>query len=535
MAACAGDMPIRHGGPADRHWRVNRRAPTIGSHGPEQAAEGERVTTYDYLIVGGGTAGCVLAARLSEDPDVEVLLIESGPALGPPEMYVSAGFPELWRDGGTPEIKWSRWTTPQPGTMSRTHCWSAGRVLGGSSSVNAMMHVRGHRAVYDRWAEGGAKGWGHDDLVPYFRRTETAIGRDPGLRGVLGPVWAAPTTEVDDGSLVFLEAVRQAGYDLTADISGAGGDGAFWCDLTVLGGRRQSAADAYLIPALGRPNLHLVTDAHVSRLLIDRDRCVAVEYRSFGNTERAHSRREVILAAGTVGSAQLLLLSGVGPAEHLREAGIPVCVDLPGVGANLHDHLQCRVDYDAERQLTAGPGFGAVGALVHSGSSVAPDIQLMLIDRPDGGFRIAFAHTAPASRGTVRLDVLDPQRPPVIDPHYLGLRGDVLALRAGLEIAREVAHMPAFREVKAREADPGVGHRPVTYIRERATTFFNPVGACRIGLDDLAVVDTDLKVRGVEGLRVADASVMPTVPNTGLNATVLAIAERAAEAVRQST
>jgi choline dehydrogenase len=489
---------------------------------------------YDYVVVGGGAAGCVLAARLSEAADVEVLLVESGPGLGPPQMHAPAGFSSLWRDDDSQAIRWSRWTTPQVGTLSRTHCWSSGHVLGGSSSVNAMVHIRGHRTVYDDWAEGGAKGWSHDELLRYFRRTETAVGRDPGLRGVIGPVWAAPTTEVDDGSLVFLEALTQAGHALTTDISGERQHGAFWCDLTVLQGRRQSAADAYLTPVLSRPNLHLVTEAHAGRLLIDRGRCTGVEYRSFGTVERAEARREVILAAGTVASAQLLLLSGVGPAWHLREVGIPVYADLPGVGENLHDHLQCGIPYDAPGQLTAGPGFGAVGALAYSGATDRPDVQLMMVDRPAGGFTIAAAHTAPASRGTVRLSGPDPDRPPLIDPSYLADPDDVSAMRAALEIAREVANMPAFRDVGTREADPRAGSQPVAYLRENATTFFNPVGTCRIGTDDLAVVDTDLRVRGLDGLRVADASVMPLVPNTGANATVLAIAERAAEACLQT-
>jgi choline dehydrogenase len=493
------------------------------------------MATYDYVIVGGGTAGCVLAARLSEDADAEVLLIESGPALGPPSMHAPAGYPLLWTGAGRETFSWSRWTTPQPGTLFRTHCWSSGRVLGGSSAVNAMMHVRGHHTVYDQWADDGATGWSHDDLLPYFRRTETAVGRDPGLRGVLGPVWAAPTTDVDDGSLTFLEALTQAGYDLISDINDEPQHGVFWCDLTVLQGRRQSAADAYLVPALSRPNLHLTTEAHVSRLLIDGDRCTGVEFRSFGERERAEARREVFLTAGTVGSAHLLLLSGIGPARHLREHGVQVHADLPGVGVGLHDHLRCGVAYEATRHLTTGPGFGAISALVHSGATSRPDVQLMLQSRPQGGFTINFAHTAPLGRGTVQLAGPEPDRPPLIDPNYLAEPADVSAMRAALQIAREVGRMPALRDIGARET-AAVGQRDeVTHVRENATTFFNPVGTCRMGTDDLAVVDTDLRVRDVEGLRIADASVMPSVPNTGLNATVLAIAERAAAACRQPT
>ncbi|WP_406442537.1 GMC family oxidoreductase N-terminal domain-containing protein [Streptomyces sp. NBC_00631] len=496
------------------------------------------MTAYDYVVVGGGTAGCVVAARLSEDAAAEVLLVETGSAIGPPAMHLPVAFPLI----PAKEIIWSRWTTPQSGTLSRIHRWPSGRVLGGSTSINAMMHVRGHRAVYDGWADNGAKGWSYAELLPFFRRTETAIGRDPALRGVIGPVWAAPTTRLDDASLTFLDALTEAGHDLTDDINGERQHGAFWCDLAGAGGRRQSAADAYLVPALDRPNLHLATQASVSRLLVEGGRCIGVEYESFGTVDRAEARGEVILTAGTVGSAHLLLLSGIGPATHLRDVGIPVLADVPGVGANLHDHLQCPVIYAAGRQLTTSHGFSTVGALVHSGATVVPDIQVMLLGAPadtaevgtsEPGHTVAFAHTAPASRGTVRLRSPDPGRLPLIDPNYLADGADVSAMLAGLGIAREIGRMPAWRQWGTREAAPGKGDDLVTYIRRNATTFYNPVGTCRTGTDDLAVVDPDLKVRGVDGLRVADASVMPSIPNTGVNATVLAVAERAADSIRR--
>ncbi|MFJ9713462.1 GMC family oxidoreductase [Streptomyces sp. NPDC101234] len=496
------------------------------------------MTAYDYVVVGGGTAGCVLAARLSEDAAAEVLLVESGSALGPPAMHLPVGFPLI----PAKEILWSRWTTPQPGTLSRTHQWPSGRVLGGSSSINAMMHVRGHRAVYDAWADNGAKGWSYPELLPYFRRTETAIGRNPALRGVIGPVWAAPTTQLDDGSLTFLGALTEAGHDLTDDINGERQHGAFWCDLAGAGGRRQSAADAYLVPVLDRPNLHLATEADVSRLVVERGRCTGAEYTSFGTAERAEARGEVIVAAGTVGSAHLLLLSGIGPAAHLRDVGIPVLADLPGVGANLHDHLQCPVVFETGRQLTTSHGFSTVGALVHSGATAVPDVQLMLLDAPadiadvgtpECGHTVAFAHTAPVSRGTVRLRSSNPGRLPLIDPNYLADSADVSAMLAALGIAREIGGMPAWGQWGARETAPRMGDDLVTYVRGNAAPFHNPVGTCRIGMDDLAVVDPDLRVHGVDGLRVADASVMPSIPNTGVNATVLAIAERAADTIRR--
>jgi len=509
---------------------------------PAPYEEPSRPAGFDYIIVGGGTAGCVLAARLTEDPGARILLLEAGTSARIESMTVPDQWPGLL---GTP-LDWGGVTTGQ--ADAGPVAYPRGRVLGGSGAINAMAHVRGHRCVYDGWAAGGAAGWGSADLLPFFRRSEHTAGRDPAVRGTGGPVRVAPVPE--DGrhpvAVAFAAALGEAGHPVTDDLSGLQQEGVAWADLAIADGQRVSPADAYVRPVLHRPNLVIQDRCLVTGLQIRHGRCTGVVYVRDRVPARAYVSGEVIVCAGAVGTPQLLMLSGIGPARELRRLGINLVAGIPEVGANLQDHPVVLTCFASPPQPRSAYNHGEVYAALRSPlAGPAPDLHLFPIllpaapaghQPPAAGYALVAAVAAPDSRGTVRLATGDPRAAPLIDPGFLTSGRDTARLEAGLAIIGQAARSTALSQVHAGQVWPGSDVRTSSemrrYIRSAVGSYYHPAGTCRMGGDPGAVTDLELRVRGITGLRVADASVLPVIPNAPLNATVLAIAEKAADLIR---
>jgi choline dehydrogenase len=525
---------------------------------------------HDYVIVGAGSAGCVLASRLTENPDVRVLVLEAGPPDTADEIHIPAAVSQLFQG----PYDWNYQTVPQQRAGDRSIYWPRGRVLGGSSSINAMIYIRGSRHDYDTWRdEYGCEGWGYTDLLPYFLRSEHNSRGESAWHGASGPLSVQDLRYKSGLTEAFVAAARNCGQPANDDFNGPQQDGVGFYQVTQQGGRRWSAADAYLHPAAARPNLTILTDALATGLEIEGGRALGVRYLRRGVEEVAWAEAEVILAGGAVNSPQLLMLSGIGPAADLREHGIPVVVDSPGVGANLSDHPIVTGMWATPRSRglweQAGPRNLARWQLLHSGpltSNVAeaggfwrsdpalpaPDIQWHVLPVPYQNYGLAdpairalsvlITLVAVGSRGRIRLRTADPRHKPAIDPAYLSDMADLGPLLSAIAQVREFAAARPLSKICQSELAPGDGLRTeaelIDWIRSDITTIYHPAGTCAMGGDSVlaaskltSVVDTDLRVRGVERLRVVDASVMPAVPRGNTNAPVIAIAERAADLI----
>ena len=520
---------------------------------------------FDFIIVGAGSAGCTLAGRLSEDPNVRVLLLEAGTAKEPLLSRVPAAFSRLFRT----RHDWAYETEPEPELAGRRLYIPRGKMLGGSGAMNAMIYIRGNPLDYDAWEKSGARGWSYADVLPFFIRSEDqARGRISG-HGVGGPLRVEDLRTVNPLSHAFVSACRELGIPRNDDFNGGSQDGAGFYQVTQRQGRRWSAANAFLFPAMTRANLRVSRGVLVTRIAVDKGRARGVHYVEAGRLKTALARREIVLAAGAIGSPQILQLSGIGPADDLARLGIPVVAKLRGVGANLQDHpfsgIVCAsklpisliqgesmagvFEYVTRRTGALASNVAEAGAFVRSDPALpAPDIQFHFgpayhvehgFVRPPGhGFSVGPTLVAPVSRGRLLIRSSDPAAPPRIFGNVLSQASEVKALLFGLKLSRDIVNARAFDPYRGAEYMPGDAIQSdaqlEAYLRAKVELLYHPCGTCKMGEDELAVVDSELRVRGVAGLRVADASVMPIVPRGNTNAPTIMIAERCAAWMKES-
>ena len=536
----------------------------------QKVASGSDPIEFDYIIVGAGSAGCVLANRLTADGKHSVLLLEAGPEDSHLWIHIPLGYGRLFKEKA---VNWMYQTEPEPGLNGRNVFQPRGKVLGGSSSINGLLYVRGQHEDYDRWRQHGNLGWGFDDVLPYFKKAEDQTRGGDDFHGAGGPLPVSDWRHADPLSEAFVDAAAEVGVPRNPDFNGATQEGAGFFQTTTKGGRRASTAVAYLRPAKARPNLHVETSALAERILFEGRRAVGVAYRSAGIPRTARARKEVLISGGAFNSPQLLQLSGVGPADLLRQHGIEVVLDAPGVGNDLQDHMQVRVVMRCSQAITlndivnnpvrkvltglryaafrTGPltiAAGTSGAFFKTNPRLAtPDIQIHFLPfstdkmgeklHPFSGFTASVCQLRPESRGSLRIKSADPAAPPEIRINYLASEVDRATNVEGLKILRKILRAPALAPYVVEEIDPGdkimSDEALLAYCRARGTTIYHPTSTCRMGNDPLAVVDQRLRVRGVDGLRVIDASVMPDLVSGNTNAPVIMIAEKASDLILQ--
>ncbi len=524
----------------------------------------------DYIVIGAGSAGCVLASRLSED-GARVVLLEAGPKDRNPMIHIPAGVRSLLYH---PNVNWNYSTEGEAGTAGRRIHWPRGKVLGGSSSINGMQYVRGNAADYDGWAQRGCIGWSYDDVLPYFRKSENyRDGGDRDYRGNSGVLEVQDARTALPLTDCFIEAAQQAGHRLNPDYNGAKQEGVSYSQMTRKGRFRGSTASTYLASVKSRPNLQIETNSLATKLLFDNKRCIGVAFRQGGQDRELRAKREVLLSGGSINSPHLLQVSGVGPGAHLQSIGVDTVHDLPGVGGNLSDHYAVRINHRVKDALTInelarlprvipeiakwllrGDGaltFGATTVMVFTRSREGletPDLQFLFapvsfdplvknqLER-EPGMSLIICPGRPDSRGTIMASSADPFEPPEIKPNYLSAESDLEVMLSGVKQGRAIFAAPAMAAYTTGETRPGVPLETVNdmrkYAQENGTTVYHPVGTCKMGEDPMAVVDSRLRLRGISGLRVIDASVMPVVTTGNTNAPTIMIAEKGADMIRK--
>ena len=523
-----------------------------------------RTKTYDYIIVGAGSAGCVLAARLTEDPRVRVLLLEAGGAGTPRESKIPAAFSKLYKSA----VDWNYSTEPEPHLNGRRLYWPRGKMLGGSSGINAMIYMRGNALDYDHWESLGNAGWGFADVLPYFKKSENQTRGASSFHGAGGPLNVTDLRHVNPLTRAFLSAAGEIGIASNSDFNAARQEGAGLYQVTQKKGKRHSAADAFLEPSVRSKNLSILTGAHATQLVIEKGRALGIAYVREGVLEEARADGEVILCGGTVNSPQLLLLSGIGLPNELERAGIRTAHNLPGVGKNLQDHVMVSVGYLCTKAVTLasaesltnlmryflfkrGPlvsNVAEAGIFLRTKSELdEPDLQLLfgpayyvnhgLTPRKEHCFGFGPTLVTPESRGEICLRSTNPLEPPAIRANYLSTEADMQVIVHGVRLSRQLAHSKAFEIYRGDELHPGTSAQSdndiAEFVRREAETLYHPVGTCKMGSDPMAVVDARLRVRGMEKLRVVDASIMPRIIAGNTNAPTIMIAEKAADMIRE--